>query len=63
MPTKKPRIQALVEDNIYLKFKKLCIITDRTESKLSGKIITEYINNYESEHGTIDISTPSDNSK
>lgn len=55
MATKKPRVQALLEQEIYEKFKVLCEIEDRTESKLGGKIITEYIKQYESEHGEIKI--------
>lgn len=55
MPTKNPRIQALVEPNIYEKFRKLCEIEDRTESKLSGMIITKYIQQYESVNGEIKI--------
>lgn len=55
MPTKKPRIQALLEQDIYLKFKKLCDQDMRSESQLSGKIITEYIKQYETIHGEIKI--------
>ncbi len=55
MPTKKPRIQALLEPEIYQKFKKLCTNDMRTESQLGGKIITEYIKQYESIHGEIKI--------
>lgn len=53
MPTKKPRIQALLEPEIYQKFKRLCENDMRTESQLGGKIITEYIKQYESIHGEI----------
>lgn len=55
MPTKKPRIQALVEPDIYEKFRKLCEIEERSESKLSGMIITKYIQQYESVNGEIKI--------
>lgn len=55
MPTKKPRIQALVEVEEYTKFKQLCKIEDRTESKLAGMIIKKYITDYEAEHGEIII--------
>ena len=55
MPTKKPRIQALLEQDIYLKFKKLCDQDMRSESQLGGKIITEYIKHYETIHGEIKI--------
>lgn len=55
MATNKPRVQALLEHEVYKKFKILCELEDRTESKLSGKIITEYIKQYEAEHGEIKI--------
>lgn len=55
MPTKKPRIQAIVEEDIYKKFKKLCHSEDRTESKLAGIIITKDIQQYESINGEIII--------
>lgn len=55
MPTQKHRIQAILEDDIYTKFKELCRIDDRTESKLASRIITEYINNYEKQNGNIII--------
>ena len=55
MPTKKPRIQALLEQDVYLKFKKLCDQDMRSESQLGGKIITEYIKQYETIHGEIKI--------
>ena len=55
MPTKKPRIQALLEQDVYLKFKKICDQDMRSESQLGGKIITEYIKQYETIHGEIKI--------
>lgn len=51
MPSKKPRIQALVNEATYEKFKILCEIEDRSESNFGGKIIADYINEYEKEHG------------
>ena len=47
MPTKKPRIQT------YEKFKIICETEMRTESQLSGYIITKYIKEYEQLHGEI----------
>lgn len=55
MPTKKPRIQALLEVDIYKKFKVLCERDTRTESQLGGIIITEYIKQYEKIHGEIKV--------
>lgn len=55
MPTKKPRIQSILENDTYEKFKYLCKKEVRTESQLCSYIITKYIENYETEHGTINI--------
>lgn len=55
MATTKPRIQAIIERETYKKFKSLCIQEDRTESNLAGKIITEYIREYELQNGEIKI--------
>jgi hypothetical protein len=55
MPTKKPRVQTILEVETYNKFKALCEKEMRTESQLSSYIITNYINNYEKEHGNIKI--------
>lgn len=55
MATKKPRVQVILEQDYYNKFKKLCELDDRTESKLGGKIIQKYIDDYEAIHGEIKI--------
>lgn len=57
MPTQKPRIQAILEKEVYNKFKMLCEIEDRTESKLASRIITEYVQNYEKQNGIININS------
>lgn len=52
MPTKKPRIQAIVTEETYMLFKKLCNEEQRSESNYAGYIITKYIDelpNYENE--------------
>lgn len=54
MPTKKPRIQIILETEYYEKYKKLCERDDRTESKLGKRIIEKYIEEYEKIHGTIE---------
>ena len=53
MPTKKRRIQALMEPDYYKKFQELCKRDSRTESQLGGLIIKEYIKQYETIHGEI----------
>ena len=55
MPTIKPRIQTIVEEDTYKKIKFLCTQEQRSESQLVKIIIQEYLNNYEKEHGAINI--------
>jgi metal-responsive CopG/Arc/MetJ family transcriptional regulator len=53
MPTKKPVIQTVIEENIYNKFKEICKKEDRSESKMAAIIIKKYIEQYEQENGRI----------
>lgn len=53
MPTKKPRIQSILELETYNKLKTICDNEMRTESKMVSYIITQYIKSYEEEHGEI----------
>ena len=53
MPTKKPVIQTVIEENIYNKFKEICKKEDRSESKMAAIIIKKYIEQYEKENGRI----------
>ena len=53
MPTKKPVIQTVVDENIYNKFKEICNREDRSESKRAAIIIRQYIEQYEKENGRI----------
>lgn len=53
MPSAKPKVQALLDDDIYQKFQALCKKDKRSESNMGGLIITEYIENYEKEHGNL----------
>ena len=55
MPTKKPRIQSILEIDIYEKFKYICELEMRSESQMTNYIITQFINNYEKQHGTINV--------
>lgn len=55
MPTKKPRIQSILEIDIYEKFKYICESEMRSESQMTNYIITQFINNYEKQHGTINV--------
>ncbi len=53
MPTRKPIIQTVMEENVYNKFKEICNREDRSESKMAAIIIKQYIEQYEKENGRI----------
>lgn len=53
MPTKKPIIQTVVDEDIYNKFKEICKREDRTESKMAAIIIRQYVEQYEKDNGRI----------
>ena len=55
MPTKKPIIQCVMEEDVYKKLLVICKNEERTPSKKGSMIISDYINKYESEHGKIDL--------
>lgn len=55
MPTKKPRIQAILEQEYYDKYLYLCKRDNRSESNLGKMIIEKYIDEYEKIHGEIKI--------
>ena len=48
MPSKKPIIQAVMEEETYKKFKQLCVNDSRSASK-------KYVNDYEAIHGEIEV--------
>lgn len=53
MPTKKPIIQTVIDEEIYNKFKEICKREDRTESKMAAIIIRQYVEQYEKENGRV----------
>lgn len=55
MPSKKPKIQVLLDEKEYIKFKKIAEKEDRTESNLGKQAIQKFIENYERENGKINI--------
>ena len=58
MPTKKPRIQAILETEYYAKYQHLCKRDNRTESNMGKMIIEKYIDEYERIHGEIKTDKP-----
>ncbi len=55
MPTKKPSLQAVVSNTTYDKIKFLAAQDERSLSQFTGRIIERYLEDYESEHGEIQI--------
>lgn len=56
MPTKKPQLKTYTEQWIKDKFNYIASQERRTDSKQLEYIVLNYIKQYESEHGKIDIS-------
>ena len=50
MPTKKPRVQSMLEPETYEKLKEICEIEGRSESQMIKLIIQEYVNKYYSKN-------------
>lgn len=55
MPTKKPVIQAVIEPEIFNKFKQIAKNEKRSSSQLGGIAIEQFVKAYEAEHGEIKI--------
>lgn len=55
MPTKKPTIQAIVEETTYTKFKYIMKKEKRSNAQMAAIMIESYIENYEAEHGEISL--------
>lgn len=53
MPTNKPRVQSIIEPEVYSKFKYICQKEMRTESKMASYIICKYVEEYEKNNGEI----------
>lgn len=53
MPTRKPKVQGLINEKTSVKFKIIQEIEDRSESYLTGKAVEEFVKKYEIEHGEI----------
>lgn len=58
MPTNKPRVQSILETDTYNKLQIICKNEERSESNKIKHIITEYIRNYEAQHGEIILKAP-----
>lgn len=55
MPSPNPRLQTIVEPETYEKVKYLCEKEDRSESQIVKIMIKKYLEEYESQNGSINI--------
>lgn len=55
MPTKKPIIQSVIDEETYEKFLKITKLEKRSKSQLGTIAIEKFVKNYEEENGKIDI--------
>lgn len=55
MPTNKPRVQTILNQETYAKLKRICEKEHRTESNLTALIIEKYIEEYEQKNGIVEI--------
>lgn len=55
MPSKKPIIQFILDETNFKKFQKICEKNERTQSKMAGLIIKNYIEQHEKLNGEIKI--------
>lgn len=53
MPSNRPKIQILLTDTYYKKFKKLCNYYRRSESKMGELMIERYIEEFEKTNGVL----------
>ena len=50
MPTKKPKVQIILDENIYQKLKDIAEQDKRSISQMGSIIIENYIKNFEAQH-------------
>ncbi len=55
MGTKKPIIQFILDETNYKKFQAICEKNERTQSKMAGLIVKNYIEQHEKLNGEIKI--------
>jgi hypothetical protein len=55
MPTKKPKVQAVLTTQYHEKLLMIADIEGRSISQMTARIIEKYIDEYENENGKIDI--------
>lgn len=53
MPTKKPVVQTVLDETLYLKFTKIAEIEKRSKSQLTAIAIEKYVEEYENNNGNV----------
>lgn len=53
MPTKKPIVQTVLNEDVYAKFIKIAEKEKRSKSQMTAIAVEEYIKEWESRNGTI----------
>lgn len=53
MPTKKPVVQTVLDETLYLKFTKIAEMEKRSKSQLTAIAIEKYIKEYENSNGKV----------
>lgn len=63
MPSYKPKVQILLNEEYHKKFKALCNKERRSDSIMGALMIEKYIDEYEAEHGKIIIEEKEENKR
>ena len=50
MPTNKPKVQIILDEDIYIKLKEIAEKDKRSISQMGGIIIEKYVEEYETNH-------------
>ncbi|MGC6178136.1 hypothetical protein [Lacrimispora sp. 38-1] len=50
MPTNKPKVQIILDEDIYIKLKEIAEKDKRSISQMGGIIIEKYVEEYETQH-------------
>lgn len=53
MPSSKPQVKTVIDEEIAEKFKAIAKEQNRSTSNLLGIIVTEYVRNYEQKNGAV----------
>ena len=64
MPTNKPRIQVILEEDVYKEYLKICDAEDRKISNMTQYIIKKFIDEYKTSHKELEsLSSPAESKR